>query len=287
MLVNRVHKPHKPFSCKICGNAVGIKVCKCQKAYYCSKNCQKIDWKAHKSDCYKIVDHPKSTKQFASSSIPTNIENNQQVLHQHQQQSFIPPQQDEQAREGRQYDPTPLQYQQPSSISTNTSAPTTIEDFEENLFNSLMNSVEESSEREILENLSLTDELLKSYNLDTDSSSSFDDQNTKDYQQQYVASEDQSFDEKIFQQIQQSFECQPEYKETRENLEKELSLFREINLHEPQQQLEEEDSNSSSNMTQISSNNNPKYINHAKLDDHLLYKWVPVKVEADWVIESI
>jgi endogenous inhibitor of DNA gyrase (YacG/DUF329 family) len=274
MLVNRVHKPHKSFSCRICGNAVEIKVCKCQKAYYCSKNCQKIDWKSHKSDCYKIIEHPKSTKQFASNgSIATSSDKSQQMLHQYQQQSFAPSHQNELAREGRQYDPTPLQYQQPLPLSTNTSAPsTTIEDFEENLFNSLMNSAGESSEREILENLNITDELLKSYNLDTDSSSSFDDQNQKN--EQYSAGEDQSFDEKILAQIErhQSFECQPEYKETLDKLEKELSLFREINLHEPQHQLEGEDSNSSSDMTQISSNQNPKYINHAKLDDHLLYK---------------
>ncbi|CAO1429456.1 unnamed protein product [Diamesa serratosioi] len=52
MLVNKIHKS---YLCKMCGISHGVKVCKCQKAYYCSKNCQKIDWKSHKSDCYKPV----------------------------------------------------------------------------------------------------------------------------------------------------------------------------------------------------------------------------------------
>lgn len=182
------------------------------------------------------------------------------MLIQHQQQSFAPSKQDESAREGRQYDQTPLQYHQPTQLSTNTAGSSTIEDFEENLFNSLINSVEESSERELLENLNITDELLKSYDLDSETSSSFDDQNQKNFEQ--------TFDEKIFEQI----EIQPEYKEACDKLERELSLLRDINLQDPHHHLEEDDSNSSSSMTQISSNTNPKYINHARLDDHLLYK---------------
>lgn len=168
-----------------------------------------------------------------------------------------------------------MQYQQ-SPITTNTTSPTTstIDDFEENLLNSLMYAVDESTEKEILNNLNITDELLTTFNLVNENSSPFDDQNLP------FEVDDQQFDEKVFNQIQrrESYELKPEYKETRATLEKELSLFREINLHEPQQQLNEEARNTASDIMQISSNN-PKYINHARLDDHLLYKWVAMTDE--------
>lgn len=258
MLVNRVHKPH---ICRICGNGIGIKVCKCQRAFYCSKNCQKIDWKDHKSDCYKIIDPPKARFANSSSISPVKCASESS-----QQQIYAPSQTAQLSRERKQYDPTPLQYQH-NSLDTHTTAATKIEDFEENLLNSLLHSVNESTEREILNSLNITDELLKSYNLDTDSTSSYDELNSQKYQPT-----DQPFDGKFFEQIQESYEYIPEYKETRDILEKELTLFREINLHEPQQQLgEEKDLHVASDIMQISSNN-PKFINHAKLDDHLLYK---------------
>lgn len=270
MLVNRVHKP---YSCRICGNAVGIKVCKCQKAYYCSKNCQKIDWKVHKSDCYKLVDLPSSSKHLPninSSPIASKISANQ--LHrQNDSESHVPPKQEEVSRAGQQYGGAAMQYQQQSIATNTTTSSSTIEEFGE-IFNTLMYSVDESTEKEILKNLDITEEeLLKSINLDAENSSSFDEQTLREYQP--FTADNQSFDEKIFERIQrqESFEFKPEYKETRDNLEKELSLFREINLHEPQQQLGRENIDAGSNIMQISSNN-PKYINHAKLDDHLLYK---------------
>lgn len=181
------------------------------------------------------------------------------------------------AREGRSYDPTLLQYQQTSPIATDTKAiESTTEDFEENLFNSLMYSVDESTEKEILKNLNIReDELLGVYNLNNGNSSQVD---VQDYQT-FGTNEDQSFDEKIFDKIQRqsSYEYKPEtqklLKETRDNLEKELSLFREIDLHDPQHNMNEVELGENSEMMQISPTN-PKYINHAQLDDHLLYKWV-------------
>lgn len=272
MLVNRVHKQ---YSCRICGNAVGIKVCKCQKAYYCSKNCQKIDWKVHKSDCYKLVEHPTTSKNMPNKNSIASIIPANQLLH--HQNIMEPPQEQSQqkefSREGQQYGDTPMQYHQQPLIVTHTTAPSsTIEDFGENLLNSLLYSVDESTEKEILKNLDISEEeLLTSINLDTDNNSTFDDQNSKEYQ--HFTAGESTFEEKIFERIQrqESFEFKPEYKETRAKLEKELSLFREINLHEPQQQLGEENLDAGSDIMQISSNN-PKYINHAKLDDHLLYR---------------
>ena len=266
MLVNRVHKP---YSCKICGNAVGLKVCKCQKAYYCSKNCQKIDWKVHKSDCFKFVEHPTTSTQLpANNPAASNLSSSQLHQLQHNNISNLHSH-DEVSREGQQHRDILMQYQHQPTIATNTTlSSSTIEDFGENLLNTLMYSVDESTEKEILKNLQISEEeLLKSFNLDAVT----DDQNSKEYQP--FNADDQSFDEKIFERIQrqESFELKPEYKETREKLEKELLLFREINLHEPQQQLGGEKLDSRSEMMQISTNN-PKYINHGKLDDHLLYK---------------
>lgn len=266
MLVNRVHKQ---YACRICGNAIGLKVCRCRAAYYCSKNCQKIDWKSHKSDCYQLVDHPKSCKQSAHNSSITPVDYSaSDSLHQEQSKQQISisnalSHQQENSRARRQYDPTPMQYQQQqeSLAETNTTPPSAIDDFEENLLNSLMYGVDESTEEEILKNLNITaDELLAACNLDTESSSS-NEQNTTD---------DQLFDEKTVEEIQRrtSFEYKPEYKETRDKLEKELSDFREINLYEAQQQLSDEEAPSNI----MISAQNPKYLNHAKLDDHLLYK---------------
>lgn len=210
-------------------------------------------------DCFKIVDHPKATK--SSSIVQNSCE-----THQQQQQPSAPS-----YEERRQYDPTPLQYQQQqTTLATNTfSATSTIEDFEENLFNSLMYSVDESTEREILNNLNISDELLASYSLVAENSS-IDDQNLNPSD---ITEDQSSFSEKFFEQIQRrkSYEQKPEYKETRDNLEKELLQFREINLHEPQHQLEDSNISTDTDIMKISSNN-PKYINHAKLDDHLLYK---------------
>lgn len=138
-----------------------------------------------------------------------------------------------------------------------------------------MYSVDESTEREILKNLSIReDELLKACNLDRDNSLlSLDEQALS----RFPATEDQSFDDTVLDKLQRqnSYEYKPEtqqlLRETRESLEKELSLFREINLQDPQQTLSDEELNDNPDIMQISSNN-PKYINHARLDDRLLYK---------------
>lgn len=149
-----------------------------------------------------------------------------------------------------------MQYQHQPLVETNTTTSSAIDDFEENLLNSLMYGVDEGTEQEILKNLNITaDELLAACNLDTETSS---------------INEQNATDDQLFEEIQRrkSFEYKPEYQETRDKLEKELSHFRDINLHEPQQQLEEENPSDEIMIT----SQNPKYINHAKLDDHLLYK---------------
>lgn len=313
MLTNRVHKS---YLCKICSKANGVKVCKCQKAFYCSRNCQKIDWNSHKTDCcYRLVDyqsiqktstdpktyHPNTTTLTAenNSTNQNNGANNNDIF---LQQNNVPDtihvkyphtlvqegkEQNLQSleREGREYDPTPLQYQQPHATTYtnegNTTSPqsyssntTTIDDFEENLFNSLMYSVvDESTEQEILKNLNIrAEDLLATYTLDNDISSSFTTQTLREYVPN-SQSEEQLLSDKIFDQLQrqESFECRPEtqqlLRETKENLEKELSLFRENLLHETQETID----SSSIDKMQFSSTNQ-KHVNHATTPDYNLMR---------------
>ncbi|KAG5670406.1 hypothetical protein PVAND_000674 [Polypedilum vanderplanki] len=285
MLVNRIHKP---YLCNICKKATGVKACKCQKAFYCSRNCQKIDWNVHKSDClYKFTDPRAITTKKTNNSTDPNNTSHDILLQEQQQQRFTNSdnatlmQQTEQQhertitldRERRTYDPTPLQYQQPHVTYTPNTFTTTsthiqhststsneaVDDFEENLFNSLMYSVvNESTEQEILKNLNIrADDLLTTYSLDSDISSSLNDtQSLKEYVPN-LNSVDQTLSDKIFNQ--EAFEIRPETQkllaETKETLEKELSLFCENNLNEKDQ------------MMQLGTTN-PKYVTHTKVQDN-------------------
>lgn len=271
MLVSRVHKP---FHCRICGSTSQIKVCKCQKAYYCSKNCQKIDWRSHKSECYDLVKYPNTFQQ--NSSVPqTNndqLTHNIHILESQISSSNLQQQNFNYEREGQSYFPPPHQHAHDTNTTNmeiETPTCTATDDFEENLFNSLLFSVDESTEREILNNLDIGDEdLLRVCELDGDNALSFDDQTVLT-----VEEDDQVIDEETFAQIQRKKSCeyQPEaqklLKETRENLEKELSMFREINLSEANHQL---DLNGEDVKRIMQFKNNPKYQVDAKLDDHLI-----------------
>lgn len=285
MLVNRVHKPSH---CKICGSTSQIKVCKCQKVYYCSKNCQKIDWKTHKSECYNLVEFPNTHRpictrndQMNNSEIISGSQVSSANLH---QQGYIC------ARVGQHEFQSP-QHQQTFDTNTNnqkTESPpcsATADEFEENLFNSLLFSVDEGTEREILQNLDIADEdLLKVCQFDTEISFPFDDQtisetiseNLPDFNliNSCTNNQQSSFEEEILEAIQRkkSFEYQPEaqilLRETRENLEKELSMFREINLCETKQQ--EIDGGNSDDVSKVMLyKNNPKYQPAGKIEDYL------------------
>lgn len=257
MQTNRVHKT---YLCKICSKASGVKSCKCQKVFYCSRNCQKIDWNTHKTDCcFKLVDYPKQPQEsHAIGCLDQNIinvgtnNNNEEVFLQNSNCSDIyhvkhPPTHDDSntlERQGRKYDPTPLQYQQPHATTYTCTATTTtitplppntssntavVDDFDENLFNSLMYSVvDESTEQEILKNLNIrAEDLLATYPLDNDITSSFVSENLKEY---VPICEEQSFSEKIFEPT--SSETQQMLRETKANLEKELLLLRENQAYE-------------------------------------------------------
>lgn len=303
MLLSRVHKT---YLCRICNKTTGVKVCKCQKAFYCSRNCQKIDWNSHKSDCYKVIDHQTIVKRTTPSLINnapsdttrtielnhnfSNINNNNdddlsfQQQHRYTDDSDISThrkhQHDTLEREKREYDPTPLQYQQQVQFTYTNNIPSStspaVDDFEENLFNSLMYSVvNESTEQEILKNFNIRgDDLLSTYTLDNnDISPSL---NAQEPIEEYVPtteSDEQLLSDKIFDQIQrqQSFENKPEtqklLRETKENLEKELSLFRDSHnfSEEPQQTI---DSTSIDEM-QLGAVN-PKHAAHTRVQDHIL-----------------
>lgn len=290
MLVNRVHKP---FHCKICGSTSQIKVCKCQKVYYCSKNCQKIDWKTHKGDCYATLDIP-STQRTLNGRIESS--NNGQIVSGSQEFSSDLQQQNIICARTGQHESQQSQYQQ-MLVNTNTNnsktenqlCSTSTDESEENLFNSLLFSVDEGTEREILKNLEIGDEdlLLRVCQLDGDNSFSFDDQSSVVdaicAQSETVGScanhnnQQPSFDDEILEAIQRkkSFEYQPEaqrlLKETRENLEKELSMFQfNLNLSEVKRKENSIDLENSDDVRKIMQyKNNPKYQSDGRIEDHL------------------
>merc|ERR1712070_1365219 len=41
--------------CDSCGSIQGLMRCKCKLKYYCSRQCQKKQWKKHKGDCQSWV----------------------------------------------------------------------------------------------------------------------------------------------------------------------------------------------------------------------------------------
>jgi predicted double-glycine peptidase len=170
-------------------------------------------------------------------------------------------------RERREYDPTPLQYQ-PQTQITNTcvheqaNSPA-IDDFDENLFNSLMYSVvNTSAEDDILKNLNIhTDDILA---LDSELNSSLTDEQLTEYVQN-IEQDDQVLDDKLlFEQIQsqENFEFQPEQeqllRETKENLEKELLAYL-SNC---------EEAATADNNMQLSAAN-PKHVPHTRVQDYI------------------
>ena len=47
--------------CNKCGNPGTLRCSKCKKVYYCSKECQKSDWKTHKLSCSTSQNDDKPT----------------------------------------------------------------------------------------------------------------------------------------------------------------------------------------------------------------------------------
>ena len=268
----------------MCGISHGVKVCKCQKAYYCSKSCQKIDWKSHKSNCYKpvTIGHNRNAtnnnnninhNNFATPMHQCNHETNDVLLTQSQQEFPM------NVREGQQYDPTPMQYQQSTTTNTHfipSETETTVDDIDEDnlFFNNIMyTAVDESTENQILN--SLADTLLNQipFVLNTNNSTSLDFRELNLQQSNSVKTTEQSFEEQFFQDIQRknSFEYKPEtqklLQETRKDLEHELSLLQESHNSELS-----EDSNSRMSTSSTIHINSEKFMNKTNLEDQLLYR---------------
>jgi hypothetical protein len=52
-----IYLPSSNQICKHCGDGnhyTKKMVCRCKKAYYCDKNCQKLNWRKHRTKCKKI-----------------------------------------------------------------------------------------------------------------------------------------------------------------------------------------------------------------------------------------
>ncbi|CAO1438634.1 unnamed protein product [Diamesa hyperborea] len=238
MLVNKIHKS---YLCKMCGISHGVKVCKCQKAYYCSKNCQKIDWKSHKSDCYKpvTIGHNRNAMNNNNNNNISNNDNFATPMHQcnHDRNDVLPIQSQQEfpmnVREGRQYDPTPMEYQQPTTTITNfipSETETTVDDIdEENLFfNNLMYTVDESNENQILDSLSLrADTLLTQipYGLNTDNSTSLDFRELNEQQSKSVNITQQSFEDQFFKDIERKNKEQYGIEEMCSNLIRDMNEY--------------------------------------------------------------
>jgi len=47
----KLSKDLNDLNCNVCGRKNYFKCSKCKSVYYCSKECQKIDWKCHKKSC--------------------------------------------------------------------------------------------------------------------------------------------------------------------------------------------------------------------------------------------
>jgi len=49
---NGRERPQSLTSCQVCGRSENTKKCgRCRSVYYCGENCQKTDWRRHKSSC--------------------------------------------------------------------------------------------------------------------------------------------------------------------------------------------------------------------------------------------
>jgi MYND finger len=263
MLVNRIHKR---YSCKICKKVTNIKACKCQNVYYCSRNCQTIDWSAHRQSCRYIKHDSQSSSNINNGITDGNASEN---ALQHNTNEWN-------NRERKEYDPTLMQSQYANTNNMNTfNSNNEAVDFEENLFNSLMYSVNESTEQEILKNLNIrTDDFLTTY-LEEDIS-------VQTLNKEYVPvveNDDQVINDKFFEQIQRqpSFEFKPDQqkliRETKEDLEKELSLLRDSNLHEQHHHTIEQTIAVNIDTMQLSSTN-PKHVaaSDTRLQDNVFAK---------------
>ncbi|XP_049281494.1 uncharacterized protein LOC125762910 [Anopheles funestus] len=80
---NMIVQQHRHFQhqCRICGVNEGLRRCsRCQIAYYCSVDHQRIDWKVHKTECRSIHQLPQPSSTAVSTQLQLQQQQNLQTL---------------------------------------------------------------------------------------------------------------------------------------------------------------------------------------------------------------
>ena len=196
--MNKIHKNY----CKICHSTKGLKSCsKCKRILYCSKNCQKIDWRTHKSECDSLHLRDEMNINLEIGNSSNNLQASTFGEARQQQNNTYEPVKQQQTN----------QYEEVSQPYF--------------MFNNDENMQKETLTPFILDNNN--SELLNF--------------GYRDQPQSQSTAEQQTFEDELFEQLQSDLrpENQQFLKETKDNLEKQLSMFNETYLKQYQPESEQ------------------------------------------------
>lgn len=251
--MNREHKKKTHYSCKICHSTLGLKSCsKCRRTFYCSKNCQKIDWRTHKSEC-------DSDQDVVIQSNGVNVIN---------------------GSNGNSSVSGVYTYQESYVQPTNTH---TYDEAREQQFHQLHNTLEDELNQQQQHNFYLFNNEESSVRKETLNEQAeaitpyITDNNNSDLKFGYIdqpqsqsSTEQQTFEDELFEQMQSDLEPanQQFLKETKDNLEKQLLMFNETYLKQYQSEGEQSISGDQDKMG-VSGEN---FLNGSKFDESFLYR---------------
>ena len=275
--MNRIHKN---YACKICHSTKSLKSCsKCRRTFYCSKNCQKIDWRTHKSECDSL--HLRDSEQDVTMRNNGITEINGSNSN---SPSRIQPNASDSAYSYQQASPTEqYAYAQPTTTQGYDGERqhqfqnhNTFEELSQQQHNFyLFNNEESSVERK--ETLNEQAEAITPYILDNNNSElkfGYSDQS-----QSQSSAEQQTFEDELFEQMQSDLEPanQQFLKETKENLEKQLLMFNETYLKQYQPEGGQSITGDQNKMG-ISEEN---FLDSSKFDETFLYRLVLAMAKQD------